>query len=158
MNTNKEVLITQAGLEETKQELIYLKGAKRIDIAQKIKTAREFGDISENSEYDEAKNEQAETEVRIVKLEGIIKFAKIIDEKKLSKHKVSIGSMVTVLDIEYDEEDTYKIVGSTEADPYENKISNESPVGMALLGHKVGTVVEVQVPSGMLNYKIVKIV
>jgi transcription elongation factor GreA len=158
ITTNKEVLITKDGLAKTKAELEYLKSEKRQDVAQKIKTAREFGDISENSEYDEAKNEQAEVEARIIKLTEIVKYAKIIQEDKLSKDVVSVGSKVTLLDIEYDEQETYSIVGSTEADPYENKISNVSPVGTALIGKKVGEVVEVQVPTGVLNYKVVKIV
>ncbi len=158
ITTNKEVLITKEGLVKTKEELEYLKSEKRQDIAQKIKTAREFGDISENSEYDEAKNEQAEVEARIIKLTEIIKYAKIIQKDKLRKDVVSVGSKVTLLDIEYDEQETYAIVGKTEADPYENKISNESPVGNALIGKKVGEVVEVQVPTGVLNYKVVKIV
>jgi len=159
MNTKtNEILITQEGLEKIKVELEYLKGEKRLDIAQKIKTAREFGDISENSEYDEAKNEQAETEVRIMKLENIVKFAKIIEENKTNKDIISVGSRVTVLDIEFNEEDTYSIVGSTEADPYESKISNVSPLGSSLIGKKVGETVVVQVPTGVVNYKVVKIV
>ena len=156
--TNKEVLITKEGLANTKSELEYLKSVKRQEVAEKIKTAREFGDISENSEYDEAKNEQAEVEARISKLENIVKFAKVIQEDKLSKDVVSVGSKVTLLDMEFDEQETYSIVGSTEADPYENKISNVSPVGNALIGKKVGEIVEVQVPTGVLNYKVVKIV
>lgn len=159
MNTKtNEILITQEGLEKIKVELEYLKGEKRLDIAQKIKTAREFGDISENSEYDEAKNEQAEIEVRIMKLENIVKFAKIIEENKTNKDVISVGSKVTVLDIEFNEEDTYSIVGSTEADPYESKISNVSPLGSSLIGKRVGETVVVQVPTGVVNYKVVKIV
>ena len=117
-----------------------------------------FGDISENSEYDEAKNEQAEIEVRIMKLENIVKFAKIIEENKTNKDVISVGSKVTVLDIEFNEEDTYSIVGSTEADPYESKISNVSPLGSSLIGKRVGETVVVQVPTGVVNYKVVKIV
>ncbi len=159
MNTKtNEVLITQEGLNKIKVELEYLKGEKRLDIAQKIKTAREFGDISENSEYDEAKNEQAEIEARIIKLNNIVKFAKIIEENKTNKDVISVGSKVTVLDIEFNEEDTYSIVGSTEADPYESKISNVSPLGSSLIGKKVGETVLVQVPTGVVNYKVIKIV
>lgn len=159
MNTKtNEVLITQEGLNKIKVELEYLKGEKRLAIAQQIKTAREFGDISENSEYDEAKNEQAEIEARIIKLNNIVKFAKIIEENKTNKDVISVGSKVTVLDIEFNEEDTYSIVGSTEADPYESKISNVSPLGSSLIGKKVGETVVVQVPTGVVNYKVVKIV
>ncbi|MBN2259333.1 MAG: transcription elongation factor GreA [Clostridiales bacterium] len=157
MNTN-EVLITREGLDKIKVELEYLKVEKRLDIAEKIKTAREFGDISENSEYDEAKNEQAEIEARIIKLENIVKFAKIIEENSKNKDIIAVGSKVTVLDVEYNEEETYSIVGTTEADPYEKKISNISPVGSALIGKKVGEVIEVQVPTGTLNYKVLKII
>ena len=157
-SNNKEILITRDGLEKVKVELEFLKGEKRLEVAEKIKTAREFGDIRENSEYDEAKNEQAEVESRIIHLENIVKYAVIIEEQDRAKDIVSIGSKVTVLDIEYNEQETYTIVGSTEADPYENKISNVSPVGNALIGKRMGEVIEVQVPSGVLNYKVVKIV
>ena len=157
MNT-KEVLITEEGFEKIKNELEYLKVEKRQEVAGRIKVAREFGDISENSEYDEAKKEQAETEARIIKLENIVKYAKIIDKNDIDKDIVSIGSKVVVLAMEFDEEETYAIVGSTEADPYENKISNVSPVGSALIGKKVGDVIEVIVPAGALNYKVVNII
>jgi transcription elongation factor GreA len=157
MNT-KEVLITEEGFEKVKNELEYLKVEKRQEVAGRIKVAREFGDISENSEYDEAKKEQAETEARIVKLENIVKYAKIIDKNDIDKDIVSIGSKVVVLAMDFDEEETYAIVGSTEADPYENKISNVSPVGSALIGKKIGDVIEVAVPAGALNYKVVNII
>ncbi|MCK5763463.1 MAG: transcription elongation factor GreA [Clostridiales bacterium] len=157
MNT-KEILITEEGFEKVKNELEYLKAEKRQEVAGRIKVAREFGDISENSEYDEAKKEQAETEARIVKLENIVKYAKMIKKNDIDKDIVSIGSKVVVLAMDFDEEDTYAIVGSTEADPYENKISNVSPVGSALIGKKIGDVIEVVVPAGALNYKVVNII
>ncbi len=157
MNT-KEVLITEEGFEKVKNELEYLKAEKRQEVAGRIKVAREFGDISENSEYDEAKKEQAETEARIVKLENIVKYAKMIKKNDIDKDIVSIGSKVVVLAMDFDEEETYAIVGSTEADPYENKISNVSPVGSALIGKKIGDVIEVAVPAGALNYKVVNII
>ncbi len=157
MNT-KEVLITEEGFEKVKIELEYLKVEKRQEVAGRIKIAREFGDISENSEYDEAKKEQAETEARIAKLENIVKYAKLIMKDSIAKDIVSIGSKVIVLALDEEEEETYEIVGSTEADPYENKISNVSPVGSELIGKKVGDVVEVIVPAGALKYKVVNIV
>jgi len=158
MMENKEVLITKEGLEKAKKELDYLLVEKRQEIAEKIKAAREFGDISENSEYDEAKNEQAEIEARILKLESIVKNAKIIVENSTKKGVIDVGSKVIVLDVEYNEEETYAIVGSTEADPYENRISNVSPLGSALIGKKVGDVVEVPVPTGVISYKVVNII
>ncbi|MEA3422572.1 MAG: transcription elongation factor GreA [Bacillota bacterium] len=154
----KEVLITEEGFGKIKNELEYLKAEKRQEVAGRIKIAREFGDISENSEYDEAKNEQAETEARIIKLENIVKYAKIIEKDSVDKDIVSVGSKVIVLAMDFDEEETYAIVGSTEADPYENKISNVSPVGSALIGRKIGDVVEVVVPAGALNYKVINII
>ncbi|MCD6436064.1 MAG: transcription elongation factor GreA [Clostridiales bacterium] len=154
----KEVLITKEGYEETKSELEYLKATKRLEVAARIKVAREFGDISENSEYDEAKKEQAETEMRIIKLENIIKYAKIIENDNDDKDIVNIGSKVVILSMDDGDEETYAIVGSTEADPYKNKISNVSPVGSALIGKKVGDVVKVMVPAGTLSYKVVNII
>ena len=154
----KEILVTKNGLDKIKVELEYLQGEKRQEIAEKIKTARDFGDISENSEYDDAKNEQADLEARIMRLNDVVKHAKIIEENNKKKDIVSIGTKVTVLDVEFDEEETYAIVGSTEADPYENKISNVSPVGSALIGKKVGEKIIVNVPKGNLEYEILKIV
>jgi len=153
----KEVLITKEGYEKIVEELNYLKSEKRQDIAEKIKTAREFGDISENSEYDEAKNEQAEVESKILELEYTVKYAKFIEENNNKKNRVDIGTKVVVLDIEYDEENTYYILGEAEADTLVNKISNVSPMGAALIGKKVEDVVDVKTPSGILQYKILKI-
>lgn len=153
----KNVFLTIEGLKKLEDELDTLKTVRRKEVAERIKQALAFGDISENSEYDEAKNEQAQLEERIVKLEAILRNAKIIDDEDITTDAVSIGSKVLVNDLEYDEEIEYTIVGSAEADPYEGKISNESPVGSALIGGKMGDVVEVQVPDGLIKYKILKI-
>ncbi|MEW9124435.1 MAG: transcription elongation factor GreA [Thermotaleaceae bacterium] len=155
--TDKEVLLTPQGLKRIEDELETLKTVKRKEVAERIKQAIAFGDISENSEYDEAKNEQAQLEERIAKLEMMLRKAKIIDEDDISIDTVGIGATVRVKDIEFDEEVEYTIVGSAEADPYEMKISNESPVGRALLGKKVGDVVEVQIPDGVTEYKVLEI-
>lgn len=154
---DKEIILTKQGLKKVENELEELKAVKRKEVAEKIKQALAFGDISENSEYDEAKNEQAQVEERIAKLETMLRKARIVDESQISKDVVSIGSTVKVMDLEFDEEVEYTIVGSAEADPYELKISNESPVGKALLGHKVGETVEVQIPDGITKYKILEI-
>jgi transcription elongation factor GreA len=153
----KNVFLTVEGLKKLEDELDNLKTVRRKEVAERIKQALAFGDISENSEYDEAKNEQAQLEERIVKLEAMLRNAKIIDDDDITTDAVSIGSKVLVNDLEYDEEIEYTIVGSAEADPYEGKISNESPVGSALIGGKMGDVVEVQVPDGLIKYKILKI-
>lgn len=149
MATNKEVVLTYEGLQKLEQELENLKTVKRREVAERIKQALSFGDISENSEYDEAKNEQAYIEGRIFQLENMLKNAKVIDEEDIQTDVVSIGSKVKVLDMEFDEEVEYYIVGSTEADPSQYKISNESPVGKALIGGKIGDIVEVTVPDGL---------
>ncbi|MCX7709829.1 MAG: transcription elongation factor GreA [Clostridia bacterium] len=157
MTNNKEVILTYEGLKKLEEELEYLKGVKRREIAERIKQALAFGDISENSEYDEAKNEQAQVEGRIVHIENMLKNVKLIDEDEVSTDTVSLGSKVKLLDMEFDEEVEYYIVGSTEADPSKFKISNESPVGMALMGQAVGDVVEVAVPDGVIKFKIIEI-
>lgn len=154
---DKEVILTVEGLKKIEEELEELKTVRRKEVAERIKQAIAFGDISENSEYDEAKNEQAQLEERIAKLERMLRNARVIDDEDISIETVSIGSKVTVKDIEFDEEIQYTIVGSAEADPYEAKISNESPVGRALIGKKVGEVVEVQVPDGVIKYEVVDI-
>ena len=154
---DKEVVLTVNGLKKIEDELEMLKTVRRKEVAERIKQAIAFGDISENSEYDEAKNEQAQMEERILKLEGMLKKARVIDEDDISTDVVSIGSTVTVLDVEFNEEVEYTIVGSAEADPYDLKISNESPVGRTLLGKKVGDVVEVQIPDGATEYKVLSI-
>ena len=152
-----ETLLTYEGLKKLEEELEYLKTQKRREIAERIKVALGFGDLSENSEYDEAKNEQAQVEMRIVELENKLRNVKIIDEDDIETKTVQVGNIVQVLDVEYDEKVEYKIVGSTEADISENKISNESPIGKALLGRKKNDVVDVETPGGMLQFKILKI-
>lgn len=153
----KETLLTKQGLEEFQKELEYLKTEKRNEIAEKIKVARSFGDLSENSEYDEAKNEQAKMEQRISELEEMLKNVKVIDETKTNRKVVNTGTKVRILDIEMDEEIDYQVVGSSEADPMNGKISDESPVGKALLGHKAGETVVASTPTGELSFKIVKL-
>ena len=152
----RDVFLTLEGLKKLENELDELKTVKRREIADRIKQALAFGDISENSEYDQAKNEQGQLEERIAKLEMILRNAKLIDDEDISTDMVSIGSKVVVKDLEYDEDMEYTIVGS-EADPYEGKISNESPVGRALLGKKKEDVVEVHVPDGLIKYQILSI-
>ncbi len=153
----KEVILTQEGFENLEKELNYLRTEKRAEIADRIKVALGFGDLSENSEYDEAKNAQAENEVKIVELENKIRHAKIIDEKEIDTETVQIGNTVKVLDVEFDEKIEYTIVGSTEVDLAENKISNESPLGKALLGAKKNQTVDVNAPAGVMKYKILAI-
>ena len=154
---DKEVILTQEGYENLEKELDYLKTEKRAEIAERIKVALGFGDLSENSEYDEAKNAQAQNEIKIAELEEKIKYAKIIDESEVDLETVQVGNVVKVLDIEFDEEIEYTIVGSTEVDLAQNKISNESPLGAALLGKRKKDIVEVQAPVGVIKYKITKI-
>ena len=153
----KEVILTQEGYDKLEQELERLRTETRSEIAERIKVALGFGDLSENSEYDEAKNAQAENETKIAELENKIRYAKIIDEKEIDTKTVQIGNTVTLHDIEFDEDVEYTIVGSTEVNLAENKISNESPIGKALLGAKKGTTVEVEAPAGIIQYKIVSI-
>ena len=152
----RHVFLTEEGLVRIEDELDELKSVRRKEIADRIKQALSFGDISENSEYDQAKNEQAQLEERIAKLENMLRNAKIIDEDDITTDKVSIGSKVVVKDLEFDEEMEYVIVGSAEADPYEGRISNESPLGNALIGCE-GEIVEVSVPDGVINYEILQI-
>ncbi|MHB8172643.1 MAG: transcription elongation factor GreA [Thermincolia bacterium] len=153
----KEVILTLDGLKKLEQELEQLKTVKRREVAERIKQAIEFGDISENSEYEDAKNEQAFIEGRILTLEKMLRNAKLIDDVNIQTDIVSVGSTVLIKDVEFDEEIEYTIVGSAEADPTNNKISNESPVGKAILGKKTGSTVEVNVPAGVLKYKILNI-
>lgn len=153
----KETILTIDGLKKIEQELEHLKGVKRREVAERIKQAIEFGDISENSEYEDAKNEQAFIEGRILEMEKMLRNAKIIDEGEVGGDTVTLGSTVVLNDIEYGDEETYTIVGSAEADPKQSRISNVSPVGEAILGKKVGSIVEVNVPAGILKYKIVGI-
>ena len=153
----KDVILTQEGYNNLEKELNYLRTEKRTEIADRIKVALGFGDLSENSEYDEAKNAQAENEVKIAELENKIRHAKIIDEKEIDTLTVQIGNIVKVLDMEFDEKIEYTIVGSTEVNLSENKISNESPLGEALLGAKKNQVVEVNATAGIMKYKILSI-
>ena len=153
----KEVILTQEGYDKLEKELERLRTETRSEIAERIKVALGFGDLSENSEYDEAKNAQAENEGKIAELENKLRHAKIIDEKEIDTDTVQVGNTVKVLDIEFDEEIEYTIVGSTEVDLAENKISNESPLGAALLGAKKKQTVEVNAPAGIMKYKILDI-
>ncbi len=154
---NKQIVLTDEGLLKLEQELESLKTVKRQEVAEKIKIARGFGDLSENAEYDAAKEEQAQVEARIVQLEKMLKNAKVIDQDDIDLNKVSIGTRVKVYDEEFDEEVEYSIVGSTEADPYTNKISDESPVGRGLIGRNIGETVEIETPGGMVSLKILSI-
>lgn len=157
MSETKKILMTYEGVKKLEQELEYLKTVKRKEITEKIKIALGYGDLSENSEYDEAKNEQAFTEGRIIQLENMLKNAQVVDESELPNDMVSLGKTVKVKDYEFDEEVEYTIVGSAEADPMSYKISNESPVGVALMGKKIGEEVEVIVPGGTNKFKILEI-
>jgi transcription elongation factor GreA len=157
MSETKKFVMTYEGVKKLEDELEFLKSVKRKEITEKIKVALGYGDLSENSEYDEAKNEQAFTEGRIIQLENMLKNAVVVDGSEIPTDKVSVGTKVKVKDYEFDEEVEYSIVGSAEADPMEFKISNESPVGAALLGKKVGEIVEVIVPGGINKFEILGI-
>ncbi len=153
----KEIILTLEGLKQLEEELENLKTVKRREIAQRIKQAIEFGDISENSEYENAKNEQAFIEGRIITLEKMLRNAKVIEDEDIGKEVVTLGSTVLLKDLEFGDELKYTIVGSVEADPTANKISNESPVGKAILQRKKGDIVEVEVPAGVIKYQILDI-
>lgn len=153
----RELIITADGYDKIKKELEQLKTVKRHEIAARIKIAREFGDLSENAEYDEAKNEQGFTEGRISELEHKLKIAVVIDENDIHTEDVGVGSIVKIKNSALDLIAEYKIVGSAESDPINNRISNESPIGSALLGAKVGDVVKVQIPDGEASYQIMEI-
>ena len=157
MGEQHEVILTQEGFDKLEEELNYLKTEKRTEIAERIKIARGFGDLSENSEYDEAKTAQSENEQQIAELEAKIRNAKVIDSKEIDTKTVQIGNTVKLYDEEFEEEVIYTIVGSTEVNLAENKISNESPIGKALLGRKKGEIVEVQAPDGIIKFKILAI-
>ena len=157
MANTKQTILTDEGLKKLEEELEQLKTVTRKEVADKIKVALSFGDLSENSEYDEAKNEQALVESRIVQIEAMLKNVKILDEDELTNDIVSVGSKIKLFDKEFDEEVDYQIVGSTEADPMSGRISDESPVGQSLLGHKVGDVVEVETPGGVCLYDVLEI-
>ena len=154
---NKPMVLTAEGLKKMTDELDYLKNIKRVEVKEALAVARSFGDLSENSEYDEAKNEQAKVETRIGELEEILKNVVVINENELSDDTVNMGMTVKVYDEEYDEEDEYNIVGTNEADPLKNNISDQSPIGMALIGKKVGEIAEVDAPDGIIKLKILEI-
>lgn len=153
----KDVILTREGLQTLKDELNTLKTVRRKEIADRIKQAIDFGDISENSEYDDAKNEQAFIEGRIQTIESMLRHVVVIEEESTDKEIISIGSKVTVLDVEMGEEERYRIVGTIEADPMKNLISNESPLGTALLGHRLGEEVNVDAPVGVIVYRILEV-
>ena len=154
---DKKNLLTYEGLQKLENELQDLKVVRRKEVAQKIKEAREQGDLSENAEYDAAKDEQRDIEARIEELEKILKNAEVVDEEEVDLDKISVGCQVKILDIEFDEELEYKVVGSTEANSLTGRISNESPVGRAIMGASVGDIVTVETPAGDLQYKILEI-
>ncbi len=153
----KEILLTKEGYENLEKELEYLKTEKRTEISERIKVALGFGDLSENSEYDEAKNAQADNEIKIAELENKLRYAKIIDESEIDTKTVQVGNKVKIYDMEFEEELEYTIVGSTEVNLAENKISNESPIGSALIGAKKNQIVEAQTPGGVAKYKVLEI-
>ena len=157
MGEEKEILLTQEGYDKLEQELEILKTEKRAEISERIKIALGFGDLSENSEYDDAKNEQALLEAKIIEIENTLRLAKVVDDDDVSTRKAGVGTLVTVHDYEFDEDISYGIVGATEVNMAENKISNESPVGRALIGKKKGEEVEVETPGGVMKYKILSI-
>lgn len=157
MATEKVFPMTQAGKEKLEQEVEYLKSVKRKEVVERIKIARSFGDLSENSEYDSAKEEQAFVEGRITTLENMIRNAQIISEEEMSSDVVALGRSVTFVELPDGDEETYTIVGSAEADPFEGKISNDSPIAKSLIGRKVGEEVTVQTPGGEMNVRIITI-
>jgi len=154
MSNEKEVILTADGLNKLEKKLEYLKTVRRREVAERIRQALELGDISENSEYEDAKNEQGFIEGQIIEIEKMLRNAKVIDEQDVNSDVVSVGSKVTLIDVNNKTEFEYKIVGSAEADPAQAKISNESPVGRSLMGKKVGDIVDVEVPIGTIKYKI----
>ena len=154
---NEEVILTQEGFDKLEQQLEYLKTTERTEIARRIKIALGYGDLSENSEYDEAKSAQEANENKIIELENKLRHAKIIDESEIDTKTVQVGNTVEVHDMDFDEDVTYTIVGSTEVDLAQNKISNESPIGSALLGAKKGEVVTANVPAGVAQFKVLSI-
>ncbi len=153
----KQVMLTNEGLLKLNNELDNLISVKRKEVSEKIKVALSFGDLSENSEYDEAKNEQAKVEARIAEIEAILKNAKIIEDEIIDTDSIHVGSKVRIFEVAYDEENVYHIVGSTEADPKQNRISDESPIGKAILGHKAGDTVDAETPAGIVKIKILEI-
>ncbi len=155
--SEQDVILTREGLEQLEQELENLRSVKRTEVKERLKEAIALGDLSENSEYDDAKNEQAFMEGRILELEKMIRNAKVIEDDTQEEGVISVGSLVKVKDIEFDEINEYRLVGTVEADPMNNRISNESPVGRALLGHKAGEIIDVEVPAGIITLEILEI-
>ena len=155
--SEQDVILTREGLEQLEQELENLRSVKLTEVKERLKEAIALGDLSENSEYDDAKNEQAFMEGRILELEKMIRNAKIIEDDVQQEGVISVGSLVRVKDIEFDEISEYRLVGTVEADPMNNRISNESPVGRALLGHKAGEIIDVEVPAGVIKLEILDI-
>ena len=154
---NKEIIITEEGLKKLETELEYLKTVKRKEIAEKIKVALSFGDLSENSEYDSAKNDQGQVEARIAELEATLKHVRVLDESDITTETIRVGTKISIKNMSTKTVVEYQIVGSTEADPRNKKISDESPVGKALVGHKKGDKVEVTVPDGVVKYQVMSI-
>lgn len=157
MAEEKRNVMTEEGMRKLQEQLDYLVGTRRNEIAHQIEVARGFGDLSENAEYTEAKNDQAKLEEEITRITNLIRTAVVVADSEISTDKVSVGVSVVLLDTELDEEVTYAIVGAEEADPWENKISNESPVGMALMGAVKGQTVEVEIPNGTVTYTVLDI-
>ena len=153
----KPVILTTEGHQKLEQELEQLKTVRRKEVSEKIKVALSFGDLSENSEYDDARNEQAMVEARMAEVEQMLKNASVLDEAGITTDTIGVGSVIKIRHMKLGREDTYKIVGSTEASPLQKKISDESPVGKAMLGHHVGDVVEVETPSGIIEYEVLEI-
>lgn len=155
--SEKEVILTQAGLKKLEEELEFLKSVKRREVAERIKVAIGYGDISENSEYEDAKNEQAFNEGRVITLEKMLRNARVINDEDVDTNTVGVGSRVTLKDLEFGDIVEYTIVGTAESDPSQNMISNESPVGKTILGKKKDSIVDVNVPAGVIQYKIIDI-
>lgn len=151
------LFITEEGKKEKEERLKYLKNVKRLEVLEKLKVARDFGDLSENSEYDAAKKEQSIVETEIAQIEETLRKATIVSGKDLKKDEVNVGNTVVVFDMDFQEEDTYKVVGVIESDPNKNYVSNESPIGSALLGKKVGDIASFETPGGLVQMKILKI-
>ncbi len=154
---NKEIVLTKEGMAKLRQELDYLKTEKRKEVSEKIKEARSFGDLSENAEYDEAKNEQAEVESRINTIVNMLKYARVIDDSEIEGDTVGLGVTVVIREVGESDDEVYTIVTTTETDPAQGKISQESPVGKALMGHKVGDTVTVESPVGKIDFEVISI-
>lgn len=157
MAEEKKIILTSDGLRKLEEELENLKVVRRAEVAVKIKEARAQGDLSENAEYDAAKEEQAEIESRIVVIEKMLRNVEVIEESDLNQNKINLGNTIKLYDVEFEEEVVYTLVGSAEADPQQGRISNESPLGIALIGHEVGDEVDVDAPDGVIKFKVLEI-